>query len=344
MSERISSKYQVLCQVQLLHHYWLDDGGTLFDSLPKDVLEKAALNLPESTPTREQHLRNYDVRQFLSINPTSKTSQVLAGLGCLFKNTALGFLLVAPKGLPLPKDLQLEFFLAVTNPDFFTYTALTLQAQPIEEVFRPVQQETDRYKKNVLVLSNLNGTAMTDAGITQLYLSKATPALSDNDRAEALVNISDGLWQLSGDQPDADRFQLSTQISKMPVFVHQGDLAAEGILLGDMPNDVFGLIRLAAIRPDNDEFSLVTAASLPKDNPPVFQVRFKNRSSQWQYYQGSTGKTAPPIFVEPAPLPLTFFGNASTAKRTKPSSGSIDIRLDSSIPPKVLGINSDIFE
>ena len=346
MSERVFSKYQLLCQVQVLHHYWLDDGGTLFDSLPKDALDKAALNLPAMTPTREQHLGNYDVRQFLTIKPTRKTSQVLAGLGCFFKNTALGFLLVAPKTAPLPTDAQFEFYLTATHVDFFNYTALTLQAQPIVEVLRLDTQQIERFKKNMWVWSNSNGTVITDAGIKTWFLSRAIPALAVNDRAEALVKIGNALWQLSNDQPGANRIRLSTQISKMPVFVNQADIAADGILLDGMPDEVFGLIRLAAIRPDNDEFSLVTAAGLPKASPPLFQIRFKNRSSRWQYYRGSTAKTAPPIFVEPAPLPLTFFGNASTAKPNKKSkpSGLIKPRLDNSNPPKVLGIDSEIFE
>jgi hypothetical protein len=212
MSERLSNKYQLLCQVQVLHHYWLDDGDTLFDSL---------------------------------------------------------------------------------------------------------------------------------------HLSKVIPALAVDDRAEALVKIGNALWQLSSDQPGADRHRLSTQVSKMPVFVNQGAIAADGILLDDMPDDVFGLIRLAAIRPDNDQFSFITAAGLPKASLPLFQIRFKNRSTQWQYYRGSTAKNASPVFIEPAPLPLTFFGNASTAKpnkKPKLSSGPIKIRLDNSNPPKVLGINSEIFE
>lgn len=347
MSERFSSKYQVLCQVHILHHYWLDDGSTLFDGLPRDALEKAALNLTEITPTREQHLRDYDLRKFLAVNPTAKTRKLLAGLGCLFKNTSLGFVLVIPKATTLPKDLQLEFFLTATHPDFFSYTALTLQAQPIVEVLRPDGQITDRFKINLLVLSNLTGTLKTDAGVKQCYLSKAIPALAPDDRAEALVKIGNALWQLDGDQPDAIRHRLSSQISKMPVFVNQDDISTDGILLEDMPDEVFGLIRLAAVRPDNDNFSFVTAEGLPKTSPPLFQIRFKNRSTQWQYYRGSSAKIAPPTFVEPDPLPLTFFGNASTAKpskKPKPSAGPIKIRLDNNNPSKVLGINSEIFE
>ena len=132
----------------------------------------------------------------------------------------------------------------------------------------------------------------------------------------------------------------------MPVFVHQGDVPVDGVLLEDIPDDIYALIRLATVRADNDEFSFITAAGLAKTPAPVFQIRFKNRSTQWHYYHGNTGKNIPPFFVEPAPLPLTFFGNASSApnKKQKPSQGLVVPQTDESVPPKVLGLRSEIFE
>jgi len=347
MSERLSSSYQILFQVHILHHYWLDDGNVLFDTLPKDALERVALNLPERTPTREQHLRGYDVRQFLTITPTPTTVKSLSGLGCIFKNTALGFVVIAPNSSVLPQDLQFEFVLTVKNPDFFNYTALTIRPQPITEVYQQAENKTCRYKKNVAVLSNVTGALRTVGLNKSLYLSKPIPTLSADDPVEALVQIGDALVQLTSDQPGAGQQQINAQASEMPVFVHQGDVPADGILLEGIPDDVFALIRLAAARPDNDEFSFITAAGQAKMTAPVFQIRFKNRSTQWQYYHGNTGKNAPPFFVEPAPLPLTFFGNASSAspnKKQKPSQGLIKARFDNSVPPKVLGLSSEIFE
>jgi hypothetical protein len=37
MSERLSSKYQNLFRVQILHHYWLDEGATLFDQITDPI-------------------------------------------------------------------------------------------------------------------------------------------------------------------------------------------------------------------------------------------------------------------------------------------------------------------
>ena len=130
MNERLGSSYQQLFQVHILHHYWLDDGEVLFDKLPKDAR------------TREQHLRNYDVRQFLTITPTTTTANSLLGLGCIFKNTALGFVVIASKLSVLPKDQLFEFVLTVKNPAFFNYTALTLRPQPISELYVEAEDKT----------------------------------------------------------------------------------------------------------------------------------------------------------------------------------------------------------
>lgn len=347
MSERPSRSYQQLFQVHILHHYWLDNGRELFDTLAKDL--------------SEQHLRSYDVRQFLAITPTPTTAKSLSGLGCIFKNTALGFVVMAPKLTVLPQDMQFEFVLTVKNPDFFNYTTLTVRPQPITEVYQKAENRTWRYKKNVAVLSNLTGETRTgdpnkplylseDGSKKTLYLSKPVPIrnppLSDDDPAEALVQMGDALMQLIGDQPGAGLQEIGSKASEMPVFVHQGDVPAGGLLLEDIPDDIYALIRLATVRADNDDFSFITAAGLAKTPAPVFQIRFKNRSTQWQYYHGNTGKNAPPFFVEPAPLPLTFFGNASSApnKKQKPSQGLVVPQTDESVPPKVLGLRSEIFE
>lgn len=445
MSEHLNSSCQQLFQVHILHHYWLDDGKESFDRLSKDL--------------SEQHLRSYDVRQLLTITPTPATAKLLSGLGCIFKNTALGFVVMAPMGSGLSrrcdirrltvsdeneqkeaiqefqsefvsrkneravlivtstsaadqwtiagfsdegifkselidpnsdlfvelkknpvnefkivelvrsilnwnlaKNMQFAFVLTVKNPDFFNYTALTIRPQPVIELYQEAEDKTCRYKKNVPVLSNLTGeTRLGDANnplyLSQdgskktLYLSQPIPVFSDTADypVEALVQIGDALVQFTSDQLDTGQGQqqLNAQASAMPVFVHQGDIPADGVLLEGIPDDVFALIRLATVRPDNDEFSFITAAGQAKIPAPIFQIRFKNRSTQWYYYHGKTGKNAPVSFIEPAPLPLTFFGNASFVKpnkKQKPSQGLAIPQTDKSVPPKVLGLRSEIFE
>jgi len=55
MAERIVNGYKRLFEVRLIHHYWLDEGGDVFDSLGEDI--------------RNKRLLTYDLRPFLAITP-----------------------------------------------------------------------------------------------------------------------------------------------------------------------------------------------------------------------------------------------------------------------------------
>jgi hypothetical protein len=76
MVERISHRYLRLFEVRLLHHYWLNEGEVLFDELPDEL--------------KRRRLLTYDARSFLSVEPTSDTAALLAGLKAVFKPTGLG--------------------------------------------------------------------------------------------------------------------------------------------------------------------------------------------------------------------------------------------------------------
>ncbi|MBW7956874.1 MAG: hypothetical protein H3C68_03165 [Deltaproteobacteria bacterium] len=109
------------------------------------------------------------------------------------------------------------------------------------------------------------------------------------------------------------------------------------MLSKDIPENVFALIRLAAMREDDDDFSLIGPDGFPKASYPVFQVRFKNRSTVWKYINKRTGHV---VFETPEPLPLTRFGNAGT--RQKPSLCQIKAEgMD--IAGKVTRLVSEIF-
>lgn len=143
------------------------------------------------------------------------------------------------------------------------------------------------------------------------------------------------LLQLTSDAPNATMQQLLAQASDFPVFVHQADappiVPPEGIvgapargirLSADVPDNVFTLISLTAVRADDTAFSFVDGAGGAKASAPVYQVRFKNRSTFWTYRDKRTGVLGSP---EASPLPLTFFGNAGT--RQKPSRGHVKAEM-----------------
>jgi hypothetical protein len=234
-------------------------------------------------------------------------------------------------GTVIPFDTVFEFVVAVQNAAFYNYTALTLHPQKIYELYHQPDNKVYRYKENVPVLSNLNGASRGTGIVKNLFLSNEFPALAADDLVESLVLSGGALLQLTGDQPGAGTQQLTAVANDLPVFVHQGDVPGivppaglvgappRGVMLtDDIPDDVFALIRLSAVRSSDDDFSFVDGSGHAKASTPIFQIRFKNRSTIWQYFNKSTGILDS---SEPHPLPSTHFGNAGT--KQKPSRGLV---------------------
>jgi len=144
MVERVVIGYRRLFEVRLLDHYWLDEGATVFDQI-NDPAQKDA------------RLLTYDVRPFLTVEPTPTTAKALAGYRCLFRATALGLVVAAPSTTVIAADASFEFVVSIANGTFNDHTALTLRPQKIYELFNTADGITYRYKENVSVLSNLSG-------------------------------------------------------------------------------------------------------------------------------------------------------------------------------------------
>ena len=334
MSERASLRTKRLFEVRLLHHYWLDDKDTVFDKIAE--------------PAKSARLLAYDMRAFLTMAPTPSTAERLSGLGCLFRESALGCVVFAPDDAVIAADAVFEFIVTVNRNSFFNYTALTYRAPEISEFFDAAENVTYRYKSNVPVLSNLTGATRWTGADRALFLSREIPAPAADDQVEALVLSGGALAQLISDGPGAATQTLAPQASDYPVYVHQGDAPAivppagitgapaRGVQLSaDVTDDVFALVRLAAVRGDDDTFSFVDGTGQAKDASPVYQVRFKNRSTIWSYFDK---QTRAPISKEPNPLPLMFFGNAGT--KQKPSDGFVKAEMSGA---KINSLVSEIY-
>jgi hypothetical protein len=335
MAERLRNGYKRLFEVRLLHHYWLDEGGTLFDLLPDAT----------------RCLLTYDHRPFLKLAPTPATAKILAGLGCIYRDTALGGLVAAPDDAVIPDETVFELVLTVQQAAFQNYTALTLQPRKIYELYYAAEDKMYRYKENVPVLSNMTGVTRGAGPTLSLYLSQEVPAPAPTDRVEALVAVGGALQQLTSDPPGAATQQVAAAIGNAPVFVHQADapvlvppaglagVPARGLRLTEgIPDDVFALIRIAAVRPGNADFSC-TVGGKARTDYPVFQVRFKNRSTTRHYFNRVTGA---PTTTDPNPLPLTFSGNAGS--KLKPAPEAIKLTFDPMVAGRITGIQSNIFE
>lgn len=318
MSERMANGYQRLFEVRLLHHYWLDEGATVFDLIADQA-------------KKDTRLLRYDRRPFLAVKPTPKTEKELGSFHCLFRETALGFVVVAPNTAIVPTDIVFDFTITVRDNQLYNYTPLTLRPRKVYELFNTLDNGTYRYKENVPALSNLTGTTRGTGANKSLFLSRENPSPNANDQVESLVLSGNALLQLTSDNPGATTQQLSAQASDLPVYVHQGDASvivsppgltgapARGVSLSaDVADDVFVLVSLMAVRANDDAFSFVDGAGRAKPVPPVYQVRFKNRSTIWNYLNKRTGAVDS---TEANPLPLTYFGNAGT--KQKPSEGFV---------------------
>jgi hypothetical protein len=334
MTEPIINGYKPLFEIRLLHHYWLDEGAVVFDLIPTQKI-------------RDERLRSYDIRSFLAVAPTAATAKALNGFGCVYKNTALGCITAVPDSTVVPVDAVFEFIVTVKNASVYNYTALTLRPQKIYELYHQPEDKTYRYKENVSVLSNLTGASRAIGSDKGLFMSKEIPFLANDDQVESLFLSNGALVQLTGDQPGAGTEEIHAQATDLPVFVHQGDVPvivppsglvgapARGILLtDDIADNVFALLRLSAVRIDDGDFSFIDGSGHAKATHPVFQIRFKNRSTFWQYLNKVTGVGD---FTELKPLPLTYFGNAGT--KQKPSEGLVKaVKSGSKITQLVSGI------
>jgi hypothetical protein len=355
MAERVDNGYKRLFELRLLHHYWLDEGGKLFDSLPENDGKQVLLPKQRPPLTQECRLLSYDSRSFLTITPTATTERILKGSGCVCRNTALGCIVAIPSNKTFSTDALLEFVVTVKDAAFFNYTTLTLRPQKIYSFLLPSDDSNRlptlyRYKENVPVLSNVTGATRLLNAKKSLFLSKEIPAVQNSDLVESLVLASGGLWQLTSDPPNPKTQQLNSKATDLPVFVHQADVPpivpplglmgvpAKGIQLSnDIPDTVFALIQLSPLRNDDDDFSFIDKnTQLAKTQHPVFQIRFKNRATIWQYLKKENGAL---VSEEPEPLPLTYFGNAAGNKQ-KPFAGLVEARKSGD---KITQLVSNIF-
>lgn len=113
MVEFLRIGYTRAFEVRMLHHFWLDEGATVFDQIA-DPAKKA------------QRLLSYDVRRLLSFEPSTATAATITGLRGVFRTTGLGFLVAVPRDAVLPLDAAFEFFVTMVTPDYANYTAQAL--------------------------------------------------------------------------------------------------------------------------------------------------------------------------------------------------------------------------
>lgn len=120
----VTISYNILFEVRVLHHYFLNKGETVFDNMSPE--EQAAIML------------TYDVRDFLEIYPTPECIKVLNAHKCIFKATSQGIIVGIraeannenpPRYLPFnsfPINQMFAFVIQLRDMNFFNYTAIPL--------------------------------------------------------------------------------------------------------------------------------------------------------------------------------------------------------------------------
>ncbi|MBI1227574.1 MAG: hypothetical protein GC192_20240 [Bacteroidetes bacterium] len=306
----IISKFPVLFQVKVLHHFFLDVGSTLFDNLP--ALDKVKI------------LADFDLRAILQIEPTKSTQQILDGRNLLFKPHGLGFAVlcqadgngVVDAGKKPIIGEKLRFGVKIVDPYFRQYTASFLVNQQVRIEKSTDGRSPDRFFKNVFLLKN-------DVSGQSNSLS-ATPPNYDSTLEYAPESIVQHDVNLDGNPPffiaqrlvatnapptngaNLDWLQLA-QIAPQNAnlkYVSQTDFT-EVELENDIPPDCVALIEIEAnagpgafhLYDSNDDL-----------NSPSFEVRFKNRLTWWRHSLAPWVAGALTSITQQEIRPLTFRG------------------------------------
>jgi len=107
------STYRPLFDIQLLHHYFLNNGNTDFDSDP--VLA-------------ETQLSNYSFKNFISILPAAETLQQSIGRRIVFKETRKGLSVLIKAEETAPNSGVFKPFISLPQHTIFTFLLYTNDA------------------------------------------------------------------------------------------------------------------------------------------------------------------------------------------------------------------------
>ena len=113
-----SKVYRSLFNVEILHHYFLDEGEEVYDvDLDPDKMAK--------------NLAAYQLSNYMDIQPSTKTITPLKNLRSRFVRSNLGFQVVTSSDgnspfIPFSSDLSFDFILRIKDQYFENYTNITI--------------------------------------------------------------------------------------------------------------------------------------------------------------------------------------------------------------------------
>lgn len=334
MAETLRISYARLFDVRVLHHFWLDDGATVFDAVTDDA-------------ARARRLQSYDARRIVAVTPTRPTRELVAGLRGVFRATGLGCFVALPEDTQVPTDATFEFFLSALDPDFATYTALGLRPREVVDVVEPDGDDgiMHRFQSNVPTVSNATGAARGSGANRRLFLSRPYPG--SGDAVEHLFASGGDVAQLAQDPPNPDVHILGPT-AQLPVYLHQGDVQAitppagstgapaRGVELFERaPRTLVAVLRLEAGLDPGHALSFTTGGGTARTPTRIFEIHLPNRRTTWQYRDRRDGSVTR---TETDVLPLTHFGNAGSRRKASRSAIGVERSGD-----RVTALVSDIY-
>jgi len=171
--------YRTLFEVKLLHHYFLNKGAEVYDTITKET-DKLKL------------FSNYDISEFLEIEPTHTCKKLLKQHRCIFKQTPSGFI-IGIRSIkkdngsytPLLKPVGsccFSFIVKFSDSFFINYTCL------------PLKRKLNNPDEVINQLDNLiyycqNKTA--NSGMKFPFLTKMAPKFKTGEKYSAGDILSD---------------------------------------------------------------------------------------------------------------------------------------------------------
>jgi hypothetical protein len=355
----ISVTYHVLFEVKIMHHYFLNRGTVIFDSM--SVADQADVML------------KYDAREIFEIVPTEECTKILNANHCIFKATSTGIIVglragsdgqAPPKFKPfssLADDLIFTFIVKLRDFDFMNYTALPFTGNsgqtfvfqnivsggpkkyPALTAIAPLYEAAKEYLPGDMLSNNANNPTKLFTALrkTTQNTSTATDWLTEQSAANLpmqYANVNDrhpvvrGIFSYQVKNADTEptaTVKTAAGITVTPkVTILPGDFRTVQMDMRELPDgfytvhfesaapvysdDVafyllqqrenpFGIIRLHA-KSDDATYNMLDPQGFMLS--PVFELRFRNRSTHWRY----VGKQFNDASVTAAPLPLTRFG------------------------------------
>ncbi len=263
--------YTTLFEVQLLHNYFLNDGGTTFASM--DPAEQ------------ETQLGLYDISEFIDIIPSVDTATIMNGHKIVAKTTKSGLAVYCKVSeededepfITLEDELQLTFILKLKDSIFSNYTELDFsQVGPF--YFGNVRPDTEPNTLGLITLENQNTLIDDDFRLSEDGADNLLASLTDFE-ARGLF----GVIQLSmiGDTADVSilendgSFQNDHKVYKVHFdnrktlwrYISSSDNSTVFTTAATQPLTKYGYVE---ILDGTDSYPNPSASSIIIDNSDIF--------------------------------------------------------------------------